>query len=119
MNKQVILKENIKGKDYQLHLTFFGDKMQIIAPDTGVHFDVDFEELIKVYNAETKTYNEYVDEREERERKRVKKVSRRKLMSDIWTGTKKCAAKTVPIVKYGSFVVLGVAGTILYNKRGK
>ena len=119
MNKQVILKQTINGKDYQLYLTFFGDKMQIIVPDTGVHFDVDFEELINVYNAETKTYNEYINEREERERKRVKKASRRKLMSNILNNAKNCAKKTIPIVKYGSFVALGVAGTILYNKRGK
>ena len=93
MNKQVILKQTINGKDYQLYLIFFGDQMQIIVPDTGVHFDIDFKALIDVFNADTKTYNEYVDEREERERKRVKKASRRKLMSDILNNAKNCVKK--------------------------
>lgn len=119
MNKQVILKQTINGKNYQLYLTFFGDQVQITVPDTGVHFDVDFKALIDVFNTDTKTYVEYVDEREERERKRVKKASRRKLMSDIWSGTKKCAKKTVPIIKYGSWIALGAASAIAYTKRGK
>lgn len=119
MNKQVILKENIKGKNYQLHLTFNNDQIQFTVPDTGAYFNMSIKDLIDVYNEDTKTYMEYVEEREERERKRLKKASRRKLMTDIWDTTKKGFVKVKPIVKYCSWIALGAAGAIAYTKRGK